>query len=61
TFITDSDTEMVKALEGIIKNHLERKKLQDFDYTRPVQKTEFKQVQKQFSKNTIRKVRVGNK
>lgn len=61
TFITDSDIEMVKALEGIMKNHLDRRKLQDFDYTRPASKDETKRVPNKFGKRTIRKVRVGNK
>jgi ATP-dependent RNA helicase RhlE len=61
TFITDSDTAMVKDLEGIIKNHLERRKLQDFDYTRPVPKSEAKQVQIKSGKRSMRKVWVGNR
>ena len=61
TFVTDSDTEMVKAIEGIMKTHLERRKLQDFDYTRPLLKNESKQVSKKSGKRTTRKVRVGNK
>jgi len=36
TFITNADAGMVKAIERVVKGTLERRRLQGFDYSRPV-------------------------
>jgi len=35
TLITDADTEMVNALERILKKKIERRKLDNFNYSQP--------------------------
>ncbi|MBI2850965.1 MAG: DEAD/DEAH box helicase [Chloroflexi bacterium] len=35
TFVTDADMEMVNSLERILKKKIERRKLDNFDYTKP--------------------------
>jgi len=44
TFVTSADANKIRALENILKVPLERRKIQDFDYTIPAPKAEGKKT-----------------
>jgi len=49
TFVTGADTSKIRDLENILKVPLERRKIQDFDYSIPAPKAEGKQPPRQFA------------